>query len=82
MKNVEEFVKRLANTYKRDDDAAPCLILDALDEALEPLPIVFRIIRPLVEAGWKLLVATRRAAIAKGAKDLLAVSRAIHCVRT
>ena len=70
--NIEAFVEKAVQSYRRRDGAAPCIVLDALDEALEPSAIVFRVVHPLVQAGWKLLVATRRTARAKGANDLIA----------
>ena len=69
---IEGFVSQAVQTYQRPDKTSPCIVLDALDEALEPSAIVYRVIHPLVNAGWKLLVATRRSAKAKGAKDLVA----------
>ncbi|MFO1404835.1 MAG: hypothetical protein U1E96_09665 [Azonexus sp.] len=71
--SVEAFTKQALQTYRRHDGRAPVIILDALDEALEPAAIVFRIVHPLTEGGWKLLVATRRTAQAKGVDDLIAV---------
>ena len=70
--SIEGFVKSALQSFRRADGAPPCIVLDALDEALEPAAIVFRVIRPLTEAGWKVLVATRRSAQAKGANNLVA----------
>ena len=70
--SIEVFVQKATQSYRRLDWAAPCIVLDALDEALEPSAIVFRVVHPLVAAGWKLLVATRRTAKSKGASDLIA----------
>jgi WD40 repeat protein len=70
--SIEAFVQKATQSYQRQDGAAPCIVLDALDEALEPSAIVFRVVHPVVNAGWKVLVATRRSAKAKGANDLIA----------
>jgi WD40 repeat protein len=70
--SIDEFVGKLVASYQRPDKTPPCIVLDALDEALEPSAIVHRIIHPLVKAGCKVLVATRRSARAKGASDLIA----------
>ncbi len=70
--SIDAFVGKLVASYQRPDRNPPCIVLDALDEALEPSSIVHRIVHPLVKAGCKLLVATRRSARAKGASDLIA----------
>ena len=70
--SIEEFVGKLIASYQRQDKTPPCIVLDALDEALEPSSIVHRIVHPLVKAGCKVLVATRRSARAKGASYLIA----------
>lgn len=69
--SVEVFVRSAVQSFRRADGAPPCLMLDAMDEALEPAAIVSRVVRPLAEAGWKVLVATRRTALAKGADNLV-----------
>ena len=69
---VEGFVQSAPGTFNRKDGRATCLLLDALDEAEDPATIVYRLIRPLVAAGWKVLVATRPTSQSRGARDLLA----------
>ncbi len=70
--SIEGFVRSAVQSFRRADGAPPCTVLDALDEAQEPAAIVFRVVRPLADAGWKVLVATRRTAQAKGANNLVA----------
>jgi len=69
---VEAFVKSAPGAYSRKDGRFTCLVLDALDEAEDPATIVYRLIRPLVAAGWKVLTATRPSSQSRGAGDLLA----------
>ena len=47
------------------------IVLDALDEADEPSGIAADLVLPLLEAGWRILVATRRHASHAGAADLV-----------
>jgi len=70
--SVEHFVEAARDAYAKADDSPPCIVLDALDEAEDPSTIVYRVIHPLVNAGWKVLVATRPSAQTRGASDLLA----------
>ena len=70
--SVEDFVKAAREVYARTDASAPCIVLDALDEAEDPGAIVHRVIHPLASGGWKVLVATRPSAQTRGAGDLLA----------
>ena len=78
--SVEDFVRLARGAYARKDVRAPCIVLDALDEAEDPSAIVHRVVRPLASAGWKVLVATRPSAQSRGASDLLAaLGDAIVC---
>ncbi|MEY4563669.1 MAG: hypothetical protein RLZZ618_2946, partial [Pseudomonadota bacterium] len=69
--SVEAFVKAAGQAWADTSEQSPCVVLDALDEAEEPGAIVSRLIHPLVNAGWKVLVATRPSAQVRGAGDLL-----------
>ena len=69
---VENFVKGAREAYAKAGDGAPCIVLDALEEAEDPSAIVHRVIQPLSSGGWKVLVATRPSAQTRGASDLLA----------
>jgi WD40 repeat protein len=69
---IENFVKAAREAYAKTAGSAPCIVLDALDEAEDPNAVVNRVIRPLATGGWKVLVATRPSAQARGAVDLLA----------
>lgn len=56
----------------------PTLMLDALDEADEPLGIIDQLVLPLIDRGWRVLLATRRSAAQRGAPDLLEAIGAAH----
>ncbi len=71
--SVERFAQASVAAYRRADGRPPCLVLDALDEAEDPAAVVQRVVLPLAQAGWKLLVATRPTARARGAGELLAM---------
>ena len=79
--SVEDFVKAARETCAKGGESAPCIVLDALDEAEDPGAIVHQVIRPLSRAGWKVLVATRASAQARGAGDLLATLGEATCYR-
>jgi WD40 repeat protein len=55
----------------RPKETKPLVILDALDESLEPARISTDVIVPLVRAGWRVLLGTRPSASSRGEADLL-----------
>ena len=64
-------VDRLLKGIGASEIKQPLVILDALDESLEPARISNDLILPLVRANWRVLVGTRRAASVHGETDLL-----------
>lgn len=75
--SAESFVEHAEKSGK----PGTLLLLDALDEAETPGAIALRVIRPLARVGWRIIVATRRSAAARGTDDLIALLASSGTVR-
>ncbi len=75
--SAESFIEHAEKSGK----PGTLLLLDALDEAETPDAIALRVIRPLARVGWRIIVATRRSAAARGTDDLIALLASSGTVR-
>jgi WD domain, G-beta repeat/Caspase domain len=69
----ENFIEQFKVHYAAPDKTSPRIVLDSLDESEDPVSIVNRVIKPLVEEKCKVVVATRPSASARGAENILQI---------
>lgn len=68
---VEKTVAAAKQLAQVGDGSPPCIVFDALDEADAPIDTALRLVRPLAESGWRVLVGTRPSASVRGGEALL-----------